>query len=221
MLVKATVLFVILLSIQHLLAKKTTRTIPGGWQNVSVNDPKVQKLAEEAVKIYSKYFNLEEVRSAEQQVVAGFNYRIHLIAVRHLGIRHAIHVPLFDQVYVDPKGNAKHNVTVEHTYVFLYHSLSDKPPKGAWFSASVDDPEVQKLAKEAVDIFGRQKTHGKVNLTLDRVRSAQRQIVAGNNYKIHLEAYHQILPDPLFLYDKVFVDPKGKASHTVIREVHI
>ncbi|CAD5222364.1 unnamed protein product [Bursaphelenchus xylophilus] len=117
MLVKATVLFVILLCIQHSLSKKTTLAPFGGWSNVSVNDPEVQKLAKEAVKIYSHQeghkYKLEEVRSAERQVVAGFNYKIHLSANRSLGPVRAIHAYLYDRVYVDQKGNARHHVVKE------------------------------------------------------------------------------------------------------------
>ncbi|CAD5222361.1 unnamed protein product [Bursaphelenchus xylophilus] len=119
MFVKATVLFVILLSIQHSLSKKTTPRIVGRWFNVSVDDPEVQKLAKEAVDIYAKSISrenqtielLEKVVSAKAQIVAGTNYRIDLIARQKKPLYPTL-LPLHDKVSVDIHGKASHKVTV-------------------------------------------------------------------------------------------------------------
>lgn len=59
---------------------------PGGWSKVELNDAEVIKAAEEAVKaksIESEKLQLMFVKSAEQQIVAGVNYRLTLRLTRN------------------------------------------------------------------------------------------------------------------------------------------
>ncbi|CAD5222362.1 unnamed protein product [Bursaphelenchus xylophilus] len=120
MLVKATVLFVILLSIQHSLSKKIPPAIFNGWHGVSVDDPDVQNLAEEAVKIYSeqekKEYKLQGVMSVQQQLVIGVNYKMDLYANRSLGPGHSLHIPLHDDVFVDAQGIVRFHLRSEKKF---------------------------------------------------------------------------------------------------------
>ncbi|CAD5222510.1 unnamed protein product [Bursaphelenchus xylophilus] len=89
------------------------------------------------------------------------------------------------------------------------------PIPGGFFDVDLNDPEVLRLAKEAVQIHAKETGD---KLKLHQVLAAKKQFVAGVNYRIYLEARNlnpRRIPVLLQLQDRVHVPLKGKASHHV------
>lgn len=79
-----------------LLGTAATPPIAGGYADASVASPEVSAAAQYAVKAHSesthKAHRLKRIVSAEQQVVAGMNYKLCLLVGEGRGLRHSHYI---------------------------------------------------------------------------------------------------------------------------------
>ncbi|KAG1665029.1 Kininogen-1 [Nymphon striatum] len=186
--------------------------LPGGWESASTDDQGVQEVSNYGVKILSeeedsKYsLKMVGISSAERQVVAGLNYKVTVTAAfttclkteqvvlsecQYNTKKNVAYKCVF-QVYRDLKNQL--SLTKKNCVATTLDAVLVKPPTnsavplpGGWESASTDDQGVQEASNYGVKILSEEED-SKYSLKMVGISSAERQVVAGLNYKVTVTA---------------------------------
>ena len=96
---RSAVMVAVMVGVFALAAKAQVDPIAGGYSNISVRSKEARNTAAVAVKQHSANsrdkVSLVKVLKAEQQVVAGMNYRVCLLVKNRRGMRHTITAVVF------------------------------------------------------------------------------------------------------------------------------
>jgi len=147
----------------------------GGFKTITPNDAGVKAAAKAAIEALDKQYKgmtLVRVSSAEVQVVSGINY--HLVLDVANGPT-ALPSKYDIIIYRSLSGEYK---------LVSYHTLDPVP--GGYTNADISDQGVKEAANFAVNTLNVINT-GKQKLVLQKIISAEVQIVSGTNYHLILE----------------------------------
>ena len=154
----------------------------GGYKAVAKTDPGAVAAAEFAVETQSgkteKSYELAEIVKAERQVVQGSNYRLCLEVSADGSDTFYVQAV----VYVDLKGNRKLTSWADSTCGESAAAPLEKPIiVGGYGSVAKTDAQIIAAAKFAV---AKQAETLDGDLSLNKIVKAERQVVAGMNYRI-------------------------------------
>ena len=187
------------------------RLCAGCYSSANVDDEDVQQMASFAATFISQSSNsgalrLIRVTAAEKQVVAGLNYKL-TIELGGDNSSLTCQVVVFNQPWTntvqvtssDCQDSANRQVSDQNEPVAMTtpvqpepeaaqveESDRKKPPcSGCYSSVSVDDADVQEIASFAATSISQSSNSGPLRLV--RVTAAEKQVVAGWNYRLTIE----------------------------------
>jgi hypothetical protein len=179
---KRTAVLVSALAVVFTFASASFAQMVGGYKVVAKTDAGAVAAAEFAVEAQSEKtgseISLEDIVKAERQVVQGSNYRLCLEVSTDGGDTTYVQA----NVYVDLKNNRKLSKWSDSTCGETAAAPVDKPIMvGGYGSVAKTDATVIAAAKFAI---AKQSETADSELSLGKIVKAERQVVAGMNYRI-------------------------------------
>lgn len=179
---KRTAVLVSALAVVFTFASASFAQMVGGYKVVAKTDAGAVAAAEFAVEAQSEKtgseISLEDIVKAERQVVQGSNYRLCLEVSTDGGDTTYVQA----NVYVDLKNNRKLSKWADSTCGETAAAPVDKPIMvGGYGSVAKTDATVIAAAKFAI---AKQSETADSELSLGKIVKAERQVVAGMNYRI-------------------------------------
>lgn len=170
------------LAVVFTFASASFAQMVGGYKVVAKTDAGAVAAAEFAVEAQSEKtgseISLEDIVKAERQVVQGSNYRLCLEVSTDGGDTTYVQA----NVYVDLKNNRKLSKWSDSTCGETAAAPVDKPIMvGGYGSVAKTDATVIAAAKFAI---AKQSETADSELSLGKIVKAERQVVAGMNYRI-------------------------------------
>ncbi len=170
------------LAVVFTFASASFAQMVGGYKVVAKTDAGAVAAAEFAVEAQSEKtgseISLEDIVKAERQVVQGSNYRLCLEVSTDGGDTTYVQA----NVYVDLKNNRKLSKWADSTCGETAAAPVDKPIMvGGYGSVAKTDATVIAAAKFAI---AKQSETADSELSLGKIVKAERQVVAGMNYRI-------------------------------------
>jgi cathepsin F len=164
----------------------------GSFSDVDVNDATVKDIAQFATQSLSKLSNggsplsVIKITSASKQIVAGANYKLTLELSGSNGGQTCT-VEVFDQSWTGTRKLNKFACVpfAEPPSIRVVRNDPTPSPPGSFSSIDVADPTVKEIATFATASISKSMNSG--SLSLLKITSASKQVVAGANYKMSLQ----------------------------------
>ena len=173
------------------------RPVVGGFSSIDIDDDAVKEIASFAVIAISQSSNsgpltLVKITSASTQVVAGTIYKIGLRLTGSDGMNQNCEVEVFDQFWTSTREMNSFNCVPDSAPRRMLPTLSTTEDSnsathfagGSFFNVETNDAIVKEITSFAMTELNKSSNSGP--LTLVRITSASKQVVAGANYQISL-----------------------------------